>query len=235
MLRLWFLWIGRANGSNPDKIAGVSYTFGPFELDTRAGELRRNGQRVPVTPKVFRLLLFLVQNAGRLIPKREILDKIWGDTNVAEGSVARTVTNLRFALNDKPSSPEYLRTEARRGYRFVATVQQTPDTAPISSSFEVIGGSGRYPLIEGDNVLGRADDCDVSLKLDSISRHHAAITVAGTRVTIRDLQSKNGTFVSGRRIDGTMDLRDGDDIRLGSVALMFRLIRRDPSTVTEEK
>jgi DNA-binding winged helix-turn-helix (wHTH) protein len=211
----------------------VNYRFGPFELDTRAGELRRNAERVPVTPKVFQLLLLLVQNAGRLIPKREILDKVWDSTNVEEGSVTRTVTSLRSALNDKPSRPEYLRTEARRGYRFVATVQKVP--RGDGSSFEVVGGGGRYPLIEGDNVLGRGDDCEVSLKLASISRRHAVITVNGTQITLRDLRSKNGTFARGQRIDGAVELHDGDEIRLGSVALEFRLASRDASTVTEKK
>ena len=212
----------------------VSYTFGPFRLDTRAGELRRNDVRVPVTPKVFQLLLFLVQNPGKLIPLRELLDKIWGDTHVQEGSVTRTVTSLRSALNDKASRPEYLQTVSRRGYRFVAAVQRVPpcDFAS-SSSFQVVAGDRRYPLIEGENVLGRADDCEVSLKLASISRRHAVITVDGTRITLRDLRSKNGTFVHGRRIDAAVDLRDGDAIRLGSVALTFRFASGDASTVTD--
>jgi pSer/pThr/pTyr-binding forkhead associated (FHA) protein len=137
-------------------------------------------------------------------------------------------------LKDKPSRPEYLRTEARRGYRFVATVHRVPH-ADFVSSFEVAGGGGRYPLTEGDNVLGRGDDCEVSLKLASISRRHAMITVDGTRITLRDLRSKNGTFVGGQRIDATVNLHDGDEIRLGSVALEFRLAARDPSTVTEKK
>jgi len=212
----------------------VTYTFGPFQLDTRAGELRRSAERVPITPKVFQLLLFLVQNAGRLIPKREILDKVWDNTNVEEGSVTRAVTRLRFALNDKPSRPEYLRTEPRRGYRFVAAVAEDPADR-TASSFEIVGAGSRYLLIEGDNVVGRADDCDVSLKLASISRRHAVITVDGTQVTLRDLRSKNGTFVRGRRIDGPAALHDGDEIRLGSVALSFRLASRDASTLTEKK
>ena len=210
-----------------------SYKFGPFELDTRASELRRNDKRVPVTPKVFQLLLLLVQNPGRLIPKREILDKVWDSTHVEVGSVTRTVTRLRAALNDKPSKPEYLRTEARRGYRFVAAVQKL--AREELSSFEVVGGGSRYPLIEGDNTLGRGDDCQVSLKLSSISRHHARITVDGTRVTLRDLQSKNGTFVRGERVDRAVDLHDKDEIRLGSVALQLKLVSSDESTATEKK
>lgn len=209
------------------------YRFGPFELDTRAGELRRNAERVPVTPKVFQLLLLLVENAGRLIPKSEILDKVWDSTNVAEGSVTRSVTRLRSALNDQPARPQYVRTEARRGYRFLASVQKVaPDDL---SSFEVVGAGSRYRLMAGDNTLGRGDDCEVSLKLASVSRHHAMITVDGTRVTLRDLQSKNGTFVRGERVDRAVDLHDKDEIRLGSVALQLKLVSSDESTATEKK
>lgn len=211
----------------------VIYRFGPFDLDTRAGELRRNGERVPVTPKVFQLLLLLVQNAGRLIPKSEILDKVWDSTHVEEGSVTRTVTRLRSALNDNPSRPQYVRTEARRGYRFLAAVQRV--ARPNLSSFEVVGGGSRHPLMEGGNTLGRGDDCEVSLKLSSVSRHHALITVDGTRVTLRDLRSKNGTFLRGERVDRDVDLQDKDELRLGSVSLQLRLISTDESTATEKK
>jgi len=221
-------------GQKTDNDSVVSYTFGPFELDTRASELRRNDKRVAVTPKVFQLLLLLVQNPGRLIPKREILDKVWDSTNVEVGSVTRTVTRLRAALNDDPSKPEYLRTEARRGYRFVAEVQKVARGESLSS-FEVVGGGSRYPLRDGHNTLGRGDDCEVSLKLASVSRHHAMITVDGTRVTLRDLQSKNGTFVRGERVDRTVDLHDKDQIRLGSVALQLKLVSGDESTATEKK
>ncbi len=212
----------------------VSYAFGPFRLDISAGELRRDDERVALTPKVFQLLLLLLQNPGRLITKREFLDKIWGDTNVEEGSVTRAITSLRSALNDNASRPEYVETVPRRGYRFVAKVQKVAAGELASrSSFQVVIGNRPYPLIEGENVLGRADDCEVSLKLAAISRRHAVITVDGTRVTLRDLRSKNGTFVHGLRVDAAAELRDGDEIRLGPVALTFRSGAGDPSTVTE--
>jgi DNA-binding winged helix-turn-helix (wHTH) protein len=209
----------------------VSYRFGPFELDTRAGELRRNDERVAVTPKVFQLLLMLVENPGTLITKREFLDKIWGETNVEEGSVTRAITRLRSALNDNASRPEYVETVPRRGYRFVAAVQRTDQAA--KSSFQLVVGERRYPLKEGQNVVGRADDCEVSLELPSISRHHAVITVDGNRITLRDLRSKNGTFIAGRRIDGTVDVSDCRQIRLGSVTLVVLSAAGDPSTLTE--
>ena len=212
----------------------ASYAFGSFCLDTRAGELRRNDERVPLTPKVFQLLLILLQNPGRLIAKRELLDKIWGDTNVEEGSVTRAVTRLRSALTDNASRPQYVQTVPRRGYRFLAAVQKVPagDIAR-QSRFEVVEGGRRHALIEGDNVLGRAEDCEVSLPLASISRHHAVITVDGNRITVQDLHSKNGTFIRGRRVDGVVDIGDGDQIRLGSVTVILASESADLSTLTE--
>ena len=216
--------------------AGVSFRFGPFHLDTRAEELRRGHEPVPLTPKVFQLLLLLVENPGRLITKRELLDKIWGHTNVEEGSVTRAVTSLRSALNDSASGPEYVQTVPRRGYRFVATVQNAPDgdLVPRSSCQFLVGGR-RYPRIEGENVVGRAVDCDVSLDLASISRRHAVITVDGSRVTLRDLDSKNGTFVRGLRIDRAVELSDRQEIRLGSVTAIVISAAGDLSTLTEPK
>jgi DNA-binding winged helix-turn-helix (wHTH) protein len=209
----------------------VRYRFGRFELDTRSGELERNRERVPLTPKVFQLLLFLVENPGTLIAKREFLDKIWGDTNVEEGSVTRAITSLRSALNDTAARPEYVQTVPRRGYRFVSAVERVDHAS--ESSFHVVVSARRYPLKEGENVLGRAKDCEVPLELDSISRHHAVITVDGNRITLRDLRSKNGTFVAGRRVDETVDISERQPIRLGSVTLIVVSTSGDPSTRTE--
>lgn len=210
------------------------YRFGPFRLDMRAGELRRNDTRVALTPKVFQLLLLLVQNPGRLLTKRELLDAVWSETNVEEGSVTRAITRLRSALSDSASRPLYIETVPRRGYRFVSSVERAAtDAIAATSSFEVVVDDRRYVLKEGENVLGRADDCEIPLKLASISRHHAVITVAGQRVTLHDLRSKNGTFVGGRRIDGMLDVSDGQQIRLGSVPLVVLSVSADPSTLTE--
>ena len=213
----------------------VRYKFGPFELDTRAGDLRRNDERIALTPKVFQLLLTLVEDPGTLITKRELLDKIWGETNVEEGSVTRAITRLRSALDDDASRPKYVQTVPRRGYRFAAAVRKVADAEDFAStsSFRVMVGGRRYPLKAGENVLGRADDCEASLELASISRHHAMLTVDGNRLTLRDLRSKNGTFVAGRRIDGTVDVSDCRQIRLGSVTVLLLSASGDASTLTE--
>jgi DNA-binding winged helix-turn-helix (wHTH) protein len=212
----------------------VIYNFGPFRLDTAAEELRRDQERVALTPKVFQLLVLLVENPGRLITTRELLDNVWRETNVEQGSVTRAITRLRSALSDSAARPDYIETVPRRGYRFVSHVERAdPDGLAGTSPFQVVVEDRRYPLKEGANVLGRADDCEVPLKLASISRHHAVITVDGQRLSLHDLHSKNGTFVGGRRIDSTVEISDRQQIRLGSVTVVILSASGDPSTFTE--
>ena len=92
---------------------------------------------------------------------------------------------------------------------------------------------GRAALADGDYVLGRDPDLELFLDADDVSRRHARITVAGTEAMIEDLNSKNGTFVSDRRLDSVRQLVAGDSIRIGSVRLMFTAVRNWGSTQTE--
>lgn len=208
------------------------YAFGPYSLDTRDGELRRSGERIPLRPKLFQLLLQFLNNPGRLISKQELIDAVWADTHVEEGSLARVIADLRSALDDDPDDPRYVETFARRGYRFAATVTTKAYRAE-ASRFNLVLADKAYPLIEGENIIGRADECNVSLKLASISRRHAAVTIDGGHVTLRDLGSKNGAFVQGRRIRNEVDLNEGEEFRLGSVAMILTSASADRSTVTE--
>jgi DNA-binding winged helix-turn-helix (wHTH) protein len=213
--------------------ADVSYTFGSFRLDTRAGELRREDERVPLTPKVFQLLLILVANPGTLMTKRVLLDTIWGDTNVEEGSVTRAITRLRSALRDNAARPQYVETVPRRGYRFIAAVREVQfDGIVQSSRIEVVENGRRHLLKEGDNVIGRAKDCEVSIELASISRHHAVVALNSGQMTVRDLGSKNGTFVSGRRVEGTVPIASGERMRIGSVTVAISSSSPDSQTAT---
>jgi TolB-like protein/Flp pilus assembly protein TadD len=98
------------------------YEFGPFRLDSSGPLLFRGGKVVPLTPKLADILLVLLENVGKVVEKEELLKKVWPDTFVAEGSLARTVSLLRKALGDEQ---EYIATVSKRGYRFVAPVKQT--------------------------------------------------------------------------------------------------------------
>ena len=80
--------------------ADISYEFGPFRVDMRERRLLRDGQVVPLRPKVFDVLLVLVQNCGRFLSKEELIKRVWRDTVVEEGNLARNISTLRNALGE---------------------------------------------------------------------------------------------------------------------------------------
>src|SRR4030095_14540469 len=100
--------------------------FGAFELDRRSGELRRSGRRLHLTPQAFQLLALLVERAGALVARGESRHARWwpGCSCVEFASaVTACVSQIRAALGDKPTSPRFVETLPRRGYRFVASVE----------------------------------------------------------------------------------------------------------------
>ena len=100
----------------------VCYRFGAFYLDTAERLLLRNGAKVPLTPKVFDILLILVQNAGRSVTKEFLLQTVWPDTFVEEANLSVNVATLRKALGDDAGEFKYIETLPRLGYRFIANV-----------------------------------------------------------------------------------------------------------------
>jgi adenylate cyclase len=97
------------------------YRFGPFVLDVTDRSLKRDGVPVPLTPKLFDLLVALVESTGRLVEKEALLKKVWPDVAVEEGNLAKGVFSLRQVL-DPADSSRYIETIPKRGYRFVAPV-----------------------------------------------------------------------------------------------------------------
>ena len=98
-----------------------SFEFGPFRLDTVEHALSRDGRRLPLTPKVYDVLRLLVENAGHLVEKERLLQKVWPNTFVEEGALNRSISVLRKTLGET-GADKYIETVPKRGYRFVATV-----------------------------------------------------------------------------------------------------------------
>src|SRR5580692_2378356 len=115
--------------------------FGVFEVDFAAGELRKNGRRIRLQEQPFQVLSALLQNAGQVVTREELRQKIWpADTFVDfDHSLNTAVNKLRETLGDSASHPRYIETLARRGYRFIAPVQtEAPSTgrgARLTSRF----------------------------------------------------------------------------------------------------
>lgn len=100
------------------------YDFGPFSVDAGKRLLSRDGEPVPLAPKVLETLLVLIENRERVLSKDELLQKVWGDTIVEEGGLTRNVSVLRKALGETPEDHHYVVTVPSRGYRFVADVRE---------------------------------------------------------------------------------------------------------------
>src|SRR5688572_25045493 len=99
------------------------YRFGEFRLIAGDRILLRGAERVPLAPRVFNLLLVLVENTGRLVTKETLMNEIWADSFVEEGNLNQTVSRLRKILGDKADENRYIETVPRVGYRFIADVE----------------------------------------------------------------------------------------------------------------
>lgn len=102
----------------------VFYRFGPFLLDPSERLISREGVALTLTPKVFDTLLCLVRNYGRVLTKDELLTQVWPDTFVEEVNLAVNISTLRKAFGESPHQCRYIATVPRRGYRFIAEVEE---------------------------------------------------------------------------------------------------------------
>src|SRR6186713_3370296 len=101
----------------------ASYKFGPFLVDGGGYRLLRDGQNIPLSPKIIDLLLFLAARPSVLVSKDDLFRALWPDVAVTDNALTQAVSELRQALGDDPSSPTFVQTVARRGYRFIAAVE----------------------------------------------------------------------------------------------------------------
>ena len=111
-----------------------AYRFGPFHLDARERRLSRGTDVIPLRLKVFDTLLVLVENAGRLVTKQELLDTVWPETSVEENNLNHNVSVLRRALGDQATGQQFIETVPRVGYRFVAPIEPIAAAQPSASA-----------------------------------------------------------------------------------------------------
>jgi TolB-like protein/Tfp pilus assembly protein PilF len=104
-----------------------TFTFGPFLIDVKERVLLRGSKPVSLTPKVFATLLMLVEKAGHIVEKEELISALWPNTYVDEANVAQNIFKLRKVLGKNRVGKTYIETVPRRGYRFLAIVNRSPD------------------------------------------------------------------------------------------------------------
>jgi DNA-binding response OmpR family regulator len=98
------------------------YRFDTYELDVQRGELRASGHRVAIEPKVFDVLVYLLQHRGRVVTKAELLEHCWAGTWVSEAALTRCLAKVRKAVEPAPAGSPVVQTIYGRGYCFVAPV-----------------------------------------------------------------------------------------------------------------
>lgn len=121
---------------DPEEFKGMTaprnrfYEFGAFRVDTKKRLLLRDEAGVPLAPKAFDTLLLLIESNGELVTKQDLMERLWPDTFVEEGSLTRNIYILRKALGDSPVNHRYIVTVPGQGYRFVSEVREVSDDEP---------------------------------------------------------------------------------------------------------
>ncbi len=210
--------------------------FGECTFDSETRELFRRERPAHLSPKAFRLLELLLEGRPRAFSKEEIHQKIWPDTFVSEATLASLVAEIREAIGEDGKDARHIRTVHGFGYAFAGEAADVPRGrrgAAGLSSWRLIGEDRVLLVPEGETILGRDALAGIRVPSESVSRRHARLTVAGAAAAIEDLDSKNGTYVRGRRIASPTALEDGDSLRIGSVTFRFRAVSEEKSTMTE--
>lgn len=211
--------------------------FDPFVLDTETRQLVRGASPLHLSPKAFDLLCILVQHRPKVIDKNELQSRLWPDTYVVEGNLNVLIGEIRRALVDVPREPQFIRTVHGVGYAFCGAAEDVSDTAVPSRAVPcwLIAKNSTIRLVPGENIVGRDPSCSVWLDSPSVSRRHARIIVspADRRVTLEDLNSKNGTLVGDSTVDGCVELSDGDELTFGSIEVKLRSWSSDAEAETK--
>lgn len=210
----------------------MRFTFDAFVVDADRRLLLRDGAECHAAPKTLDLLLALVQRAPNAVSKSELMAELWPDTHVSDATLTGVVADAREALGDDGRASRFIRTVHRFGYAFTAQLDRETATSAEPVHGWLLADTWRLPLRTGETVLGREGEGVVPLPSPSVSRQHAAVTVDGSAARLRDLGSKNGTFVDEIRVDGPTALRDGARLRFGTLELVYRSRTQTSSTDT---
>ena len=208
-------------------------SFGLFVLDGGTRELRR-GQEPGYT--IFICCPPLSNNAHVQYPRQRFTS--------ASGPTPSSTKRTSPSWSRKSARPWVIRPGSRHsswslyghGYAFsgeaVSVGASSAGPTTTAPTCWLVSKARHVSLHEGENIIGRDPAADVWLDARGISRRHARIVVAGALASVEDAGSKNGTWLKGRRIESAEALKDGDQLKFGSVPMTFRVWSDGGSTDT---
>lgn len=123
------------------------YRFGDFEFAPGQGVLWRDGARVPAMPKPIAVLTVLIESAGQIVSKEELLERVWNGAAIEDNNVTQTISTLRKILGEKRGENRFIVTEPGNGYRFVAPVTRI-DTVPVAIAEQPIAPAPALPRLQ---------------------------------------------------------------------------------------
>src|SRR5262245_12170973 len=126
------------------------YRFGEFTLDAAPKVLLRQGKPLLLAPKILETLLTLVQNGGRIVEKEELMTRLWPDTFVEESNLTYSIVQVRKTLGDDARRPRYIETVPKRGYRFIADVEEVLSDMSIVSN--ELARRVKTPVVESQDA-----------------------------------------------------------------------------------
>jgi DNA-binding winged helix-turn-helix (wHTH) protein len=211
--------------------------FSPFTLDLDTRLLTRGTREIHLAPKAFELLTALALDRPKVLSKAALQQRLWPDSFVAEANLSNLIAEIREALGDRGRRPTWIRTAHRVGYAFcgqAVVLTGISDVAAGQPNCWLEWGDRRFPLRNGEHIIGRDLDVEVRLDASTVSRRHAKLVVTAEGTVLEDFGSKNGTRRGGERVTSPLRLVDGDAIEIGSLLLTFHIRGGLGSTETRQ-
>jgi DNA-binding winged helix-turn-helix (wHTH) protein len=210
--------------------------FGECALDSESRQLSVRGKAVHLSPKAFQFLELLLESRPKALSKKEIHERLWPGTFVSDGALASLLVEVRSAIRDSARKSRFVRTVHRFGYAFSGVAEELPETVSSASDrksiYRLLWGNREVALHVGENLIGRDEAGVVWIDDALVSRRHARIVIDEKGAVLEDLDSKNGTFLGGKKIKARRKLADRDEVTIGRASMTFRVFKQTASTAT---
>ena len=199
------------------------YRFGPFLLDGSSYRLARDGDPIPLSPKIIDLLLYLAARPSTLVSKDELFKALWPDVAVTDNALTQAISELRQALGDDPAKPQYVQTVARRGYRFIAPVEAITAPAFAPAPAEIARATAAVAVLDFENMSadttlgwlssGIAETVTNDLRAATLRVIDRVLVVEATNRVGRDLPALRTALAIDLAVVGSFQ-RAGDRLRI---------------------